>query len=287
MKTNAFLKNLSALKEDAGIKSPSFGMSIMSSALSSNNISSLSVKIDNIISECTELITSHTKAKDVVEDYGRQTAGNKSAAAKKLEDNDTKKRNLEAEVRGLEPKIREYDVKEALRETDRARLNAYSKEIDERKKSGNNYIPFYGIKYAVDTNKMINDYNRQVNDWNVLNDWLNNNRSKWHEWKSRLYDLRSQIERLRQENDKLQKEGGDICELLTILSRLIAEFQSFLSGIKSVRNDLEFTFVKNANEMQILIDSSLAAISSYNNILQNKLTNLPNDVVQKLKPLLD
>lgn len=290
MKIDSFLRNVSALKTTAGITGQPFAMGMYGERLASDNILSLSVKIDNIIVECNELIDSHMKAKKIIEDYGKQTAGNKSNTAKKLEDNNKKRLNLEAEVKGLEPEIRYYEEKEDERIAENTRLKTYSRQIDERNNSSNKYIPFYGIKYVIETNDMIHEYNRRVKDWNELNDWLNKNRSRWHEQKSRFYFLKSEIESLRQENDELQKEGGKICELLTILSSLIAELQSFLAGINSARNDLSYTFVKNAQQAQTLIDSALTKISGYNDILQKKLVEysdeLPVGIMQEIKLLV-
>ncbi|MDR1702254.1 MAG: hypothetical protein LBR56_05720, partial [Sporomusaceae bacterium] len=257
MKTTDFLANAAILRLDlAALQAKTspvpfpglaleIGVSVQGSAVVT--MDSILARIDGVIAGCSQMITLYTKVKAIIESAGKTISGSKAGGADKIQLNQNKKREYEAEILGLEPQIKAYDQKERERNDEQASLDTLRREIEERQKSGNNWIPFYGIAYAVETSKMADRYNSRLRDWWVRNDWLNANRERWHEQKARVFFLKSEIEKLKQENDRLQREGGVICELLTTVSSLIAEFHEFLLGLKQVKNDLINTFLKDVS----------------------------------------
>ncbi|MGL4284072.1 MAG: hypothetical protein ACRCSI_10840, partial [Eubacterium aggregans] len=229
-------------------------------------------------------------ARAILQKHGSQVAGNKSEKAVKLEENNRKKSSLEEEMSQLVCEIENYDRKDHERLELSEQLSVRAQDIDRRMESGNQYIPFYGIKYVLDTNQMVDLYNSRVRDYDVLNEWLNNNRGHFNALRAQLFGLRSQVETLKQENDQLQNEGMEICELLTIFNNLIVELQGFLVGIQEVRGDLLYVFCESVQQMQDLLDSAIVKITGFTRILQHKIEiyapKLPEDIVTKIKNLI-
>ncbi len=280
MSMKAFLASVALLqKEIPAQENPvsyfdygiSHSISTANSVNGAHEKNSLDAKIDDVINYCNALIESHTKARDIICSAGVRTSNSKAENASMIKENNKAKANMETEALSLQPPIDEYAAKEKRRENERDALDALNGVIAKRNKSKDYLIPFYGIKFASDTLKMIREYNRRVRDWNALNEWLNENRSDFNRRTSILRGLESKIEELKGQNDRLQREGGIICEVLTLLGQMIYELENFRVGISSAKTTLQYTFFENPMEGENLLGSALGMIKTLNDTLESKL----------------
>lgn len=126
--------------------------------------SEVSILLEKATDNCEKLLKLYRIKKKKIEESGEVTSYEKSKNFEVVERNKKRIKELESQISAIMVEISYYESQLARRDSDLVWLNVKSKEIDERNKSGNNYIPFYGIAYAIETNRMVDDYNRKLND---------------------------------------------------------------------------------------------------------------------------
>lgn len=229
---------------------------------------------DAVAAQCSELITRCEQASAVISGEGSLKADEKAKIENRIKENDRKCSDIRGKLESLAKetaffirKIEDYD-----HNTDR--LRAKAREIEARDKSGNNYIPFYGLKYSVDTLNMYNDYKREVSQNDVLKSWLDKNAAAYDSQKLQEKDLRNRLDELTMETEKLWNSFGDVGELLQILGRMITSLGDFIVAAGKIRTALRSTFFEDVNEAQTAVDMSLDKIQSYHDIFRQKLEEL-------------
>ncbi|MDE7339343.1 MAG: hypothetical protein K2N80_02120 [Lachnospiraceae bacterium] len=231
-------------------------------------------EIDAVSAQCSELITKYEQVSAVISGEGSLKAGEKAKIENRIKENDRKCGDIRGKLESLVKETAFFIRKKEDYERNTDRLKAKAREIEARKKSGNNYIPFYGIKYAVDTLNMYNDYKREVSQNGVLKSWLDKNAAAYDSQKSQEKDFRNRLEELTMETEKLWKSFGDVGELLQILSCMIASLGDFITAVSKIKTALKSTFFEDVNEAQTAVDKSLAKIQSYHDIFRQKLAEL-------------
>lgn len=231
-------------------------------------------EIDAVAAQCSELITRYEQVSVIISGEGSLKAGEKSKIENRIKENKRQCEDIQVKLERLAKEITFYSQKKEDYVRNMDRLKAKSHEIDERNKSGNNYIPFYGIKYAVDTMNMCNDYNREVSQNKVLGNWLNENTAVFARQKSQKKELENLFEKLTAETEKLWKEFGDAGELLQILSRMIASLGDFITAVNKIKTALRSTFFEDVNEAQTAVDTSFEKIRSYHELFRQKLAQV-------------
>lgn len=231
-------------------------------------------EIDAVAAQCSELITRYEQVSVIISGEGSLKAGEKSKIENRIKENKRQCEDIQVKRERLAKEITFYSQKKEDYGRNMDRLKAKAHEIDERNKSGNNYIPFYGIKYAVDTMNMCNDYNREVSQNEVLRNWLNENAAVFASQKSQEKELQKLFEKLTTETEMLLKEFGDVGELLQILSRMIASLGDFITAVSKIKTALKSTFFEDVNEAQTAVDSSLEKIRSYHDLFRQKLAKI-------------
>ncbi|MDR2775655.1 MAG: hypothetical protein LBC19_13125 [Tannerella sp.] len=250
----------------------------------------LLMRVDELITDCDAIIKTHQKARELFENCGADKADKKSEAAAKIRSNKNERDKFEVESKALKVFIDDYEKKDNNRNSGSQELYSLSSTIKSRQNSGEQYIPFYGIKYVSDTNRMVENYNQLLRNWNQLNNWLNNTRLEYHGKKSQYLNLLSKIELIRMENDALQKVGASLGELITLINNIIVAFQEFRNEMSTVKNDLHWNDATNCQQFEILIVVSTDKIASLDRIFINRLSacasELPAGLFKQVQTLL-
>lgn len=231
-------------------------------------------EVDALVEQCSGLIKNYKQVYDIVSDTAAPKANEKSEIDKQIKGYRDQCSGIQGELDKLAKEAALYDQKRAEFDRAAANLHAMAREIDERNKSGYNFIPFYGIKYALDTRNMYNDYRRKADQNNVLRRWLDGNYAGYCANRDRERKLRDEKTRLTGEMERLRKMFGDVIELLNILNNMIASLGDFITAAGKSRNALQYSFFENVNEAQTAIDRTLSMIRSFHDVFRKKLTGI-------------
>lgn len=286
--TNVFTKTPDHPKAQSVI--PGYSLSSLNEVpLKQATWNNVTLLLDQAITSCTALITAHERVKLKLESYGELTASKKSEETAQLEKNKKKILELQGILAAVTEEISYHESQQAKSQSTLAWLRTRSNEIDRRVNSCNHLIPFYGIAYAVETNKMIDDYNRKRNDWLILNESVNKTSSKYYQNLDKQRSILSEMAHLTAKNLDLQGRSVDINELLTIVNHLIVMFQNFLIEIQQIKYQLDYHSAKTAEKLNELVDKSYQEISQAQQILTAKINEyrkkLPVELLTELKTI--
>lgn len=231
-------------------------------------------EIDALTDQCGRLITVYEQVSDIVSDHAGLKAGEKSRIVDQMEKNKQQCNAMREEMGGLIIKIKAFKEKEDEYSCTHAKLQDKGREINERNRSGYNYIPFYGIAYYVETKNMYNDYEREMSQNEVLRNWLIDNEGEYKRNLCRQNDLERQIEKTEEELKELHKKFGVVIEVLDILSSMIASLGDFITAAGKTKNALKYSLYEDASEAQTAIDQAVGMIADYYARFRKKLDGI-------------
>lgn len=231
-------------------------------------------EIDALVKQCKALIERYEQISDIISENAAKKAGEKSGVAARIKNIEAKRSNTQGEIDKLVPKISFYEKRENECSKEDERLRRKREEIEKRKKSGFEFIPFYGIAYVCETNKMIREYNRDLDRNNVLRAEVNNDRKAYADDRNQVDSLKRQMNELVAEMEALRKKFGDTLEVLHALSCLIASMGDFITAMGKTKSVLQYSFFEDINKAQTAIDQTLSKINSYHDVFYKKLTGI-------------
>lgn len=229
---------------------------------------------DALAEQCNVLITKYKQVYDIISKTAAPGANKKSGIDAQIKEYRNQCSGIQGELDSIAKEIAFYDQKKAEFNQEAARLQEMDREIEKRSKSGYNFIPFYGIKYAVDTKNMRNDYRRKKDQNNVRKRWLDENFASYCARGNREKELQGKKVELTKEMERLRKKFGDVIELLNILNNLIASLGDFIAAVGKSRNALQYSFFESINEAQTAINRTLSMIRSFHDAFRMKLTGI-------------
>lgn len=231
-------------------------------------------EINDLVKQCNGLITNYRQVYNIVSDAASPKAGEKAEINDRLGKYREQCVKIQGELDKLAENIAFYHQKRAEYNEEVSGLNAMVREIDQRNKSGYNFIPFYGIKYAIDTRNMYNDYRRKANQNRVFARWLDENYAQYCADIDGEKKLRDEKAKWTGEMERLRKKYGEVIELLNILNNMIASLGDFIMAAGKSRDALQYSSFENVNEAQTAIDRTLSMIQSFHNAFLKKLTEI-------------
>ena len=259
-----YAANISMTANSAGTRANRAGFTVMT-------LDEKYKEVDALIEQCNGLIKNYRQVYDVVAETAAPEADEKAEIDAQIKEYRNQCIDIQGELDRLAREIAFYDQKTAECDQNAARLREIAHEIDKRNKSGNYCIPFYGIKYAVDTKNMYNDYRRKADQNNVLKEWLKENSARYLSSGSQKRELQCKEAELTKEMEKLVKRFGDVIELLNILNHMLASLGDFIAAAGKGRNALQYSFFENINEAQTAIDRTLSMIRNFYDAFKVKL----------------
>lgn len=231
-------------------------------------------EIDALVKQCKALIERYGQISDIISDNAAKKAGEKSGVADRIKNIEAKRSDIQGEIDTLASKVMFFDKRKKACSDENDRLRKKREEIEKREKSGYEFIPFYGIKYAVDTYNMVSDYNRDVARNNVLRAEINNDRKSYDDDRHQADSLKQQMNELSAEMEALRKKFGEVIEVLHTLSCLIASMGDFITAVGGAKSALQYSFFEDINKAQTAIDRTISRIDSYHDVFCQKLTEI-------------
>ena len=285
------LKNKSAFQSNLP---PSFSPHLISAQLleETEAIShkDLIKRVGEAVQAGEELLEQYECVKEMLVDTGSENAAKKSQNASQIERNNKRKGELNALIEAQTIELDSYVLKEKKLNDDRAWFDRKHKEIEDRKKSGNNYIPFYGIDYAIKTNKMVDDYNRKLRAWEILESDVSGQRPKYLENVQKKESFLAEVARLTSDNIRLEGENPHILNLLDIVNAMIVALQSFVLEANRIIDSLRYASPRAERELDLCVTNAFQEIESLQNNLKVKLDQnkekLPSKVQETLKKII-
>ncbi|MBD5458865.1 MAG: hypothetical protein HDR27_09895 [Lachnospiraceae bacterium] len=270
MKMEEFITRAGALMPLPGVRAMTFS-SIGSTVMT---LDEKYKEADALAEQCNVLITKYKQVYDIISKAAAPGANEKSEIDARLKEYRNQCSGIQGELDNLARETAFYDQKQAEFNQEAARLQEMAREIEKRSKSGNNFIPFYGIKYAVDTRNMYNNYRRKKDQNNVRKRWLDENSASYRANGNRERELQGKKVELTKEMERLRKKFGDAIELLNILNNLIASLGDFIKAVGKRRNALQCSLFESINEAQTAINRTLSMIRSFHDAFRMKLTGI-------------
>lgn len=286
MEMKDFITRASTLKSFIDVRPCSFSNAVILGNFDSNSIRGDRVEcsnmtldekykeIDALVEQCKALIERYEQISDIISKNAAKNVGEKSGVADRIKSIEVKRSNIQGEIGTLVSKINFFEKRNKECADEHDRLMRKSKEIEKRKKSGNKFIPFYGIKYINETKKKIRDYNRDVGRYNVLREEIDKDRKSYDDNRYRVDSLQQQMNELSAEMEALRKKFGEVVEVLHTLSCLIASMGDFITAVDEAKSVLRYSVFEDINEAQTAIDSTLSRIDSYHDVFCRKLPEI-------------
>ncbi|MBD5452904.1 MAG: hypothetical protein HDR30_01075 [Lachnospiraceae bacterium] len=247
-------------------------------------------EIDALVKECKALMERYEQVYDIISKIAARKAGEKSGGADRIKIIEEKRSNIQGEIDMLDSKIIFFEKRDNECSKEDERLRRKNEEIKKRLKSGQMYIPFYGLSYLNETQKMRSNYKMAVNRNNVLRAEINNDRKAYDENKKRIDYLQHLMNELSAEMKALRGKYGEILEVLNTLNCLIASMGDFITAMGKTKSVLQYSFFEDINKAQTAIDQTLSRIDSYHDVFYQKLTGiygkLDSDAYDKIVKLV-
>ena len=231
-------------------------------------------EIDTLVKECKALIERYQEIHVILSKNGSKKAEEKAESAARIKSIKEKRSNIQGEIDVLDSKIIFFEKRDNECSKEDERLRRKNEEIKKRLKSGQMYIPFYGLSYLNETQKMLSDYKMAVNRNNVLRAEINNDRKAYDDNKKRIDYLQQLMNELSAEMKALRGKYGEILEVLDILDCLIQSMGDFIIAMGDAKSALRYSSFEDINKAQTAIDQTLSRIDNYHDVFCQMLTGI-------------